>query len=122
MTYLIKTGTSPLSNEKVTVTPSGEQSQTAEIGRDSPKFMLRLPIGMREDLAAEARKNKRSMNAEIVDRLEATFLPPSDEFSLVIMREGLSAAQKSLEAKEQQLTQVLSRLAQLEEIWREHSK
>jgi hypothetical protein len=34
------------------------------------KFMLRLPNGMRERISEEAKKNKRSMNAEIVSRLE----------------------------------------------------
>ncbi|MGH0264545.1 Arc family DNA-binding protein [Sinorhizobium meliloti] len=37
------------------------------------KYVVRLPDGMRERLKAEAEKNKRSMNAEIVARLEATF-------------------------------------------------
>lgn len=47
-------------------------------GRDSDKFMLRLPVGMRDRLKAEAEANKRSMNAEIVARLETTF----DRFAL----------------------------------------
>lgn len=36
------------------------------------KFMLRLPDGMRERIKVEAERNNRSMNAEIVARLEAT--------------------------------------------------
>lgn len=40
------------------------------IGRESDKFMLRLPDGMREQIKAVAAENKRSMNAEIVARLE----------------------------------------------------
>lgn len=36
------------------------------------KFMLRLPDGMRERIRAAAAENGRSMNAEIVFRLEAT--------------------------------------------------
>ena len=43
-----------------------------EIGRGSDKFMLRLPDGMRDELKALAEANKRSMNAEIVARLEAS--------------------------------------------------
>lgn len=42
-------------------------------GRDSDKFMLRLPDGMRDRIADAAKDNKRSMNAEIVARLEETF-------------------------------------------------
>ena len=37
------------------------------------KYLLRLPDGMREQIAEAARENKRSMNAEIVARLEASF-------------------------------------------------
>ena len=46
-------------------------------GRESDKFMLRLPEGMRDLIKAAADTNKRSMNAEIVVRLEKTLL--SDE-------------------------------------------
>ena len=41
-------------------------------GRESAKFMLRLPDGMRERIAEEAKANNRSMNAEIVARLQAS--------------------------------------------------
>lgn len=36
------------------------------------KFMLRFPDGMRERLKEEAAKNNRSMNAEIIYRLQTT--------------------------------------------------
>lgn len=36
------------------------------------KFVVRLPDGMRERIATEARDNARSMNSEIVYRLETT--------------------------------------------------
>ena len=42
-------------------------------GRDSDKFMLRLPDGMRDRIAAAATQNGRSMNSEIVARLQDTF-------------------------------------------------
>src|SRR5208282_2276873 len=35
------------------------------------KFVLRLPDGMREKIGVAARANKRTMNAEIIQRLEA---------------------------------------------------
>ena len=41
--------------------------------RDSPKFMLRLPDGMRDSISTAATTNNRSMNAEIVARLELSF-------------------------------------------------
>ena len=37
------------------------------------QMQIRLPDGMRDLIRAEAEKNNRSMNAEIVARLEASF-------------------------------------------------
>ena len=39
------------------------------------KFIVRLPDGMREKIAAEAAAAGRSMNAEIVQRLQESFQP-----------------------------------------------
>lgn len=39
------------------------------------KFMLRMPDGMRDDIAAAAKANNRSMNAEIIARLTASLRP-----------------------------------------------
>lgn len=39
------------------------------------KFLLRLPDGMREELKSAAKANNRTMNAEIVARLQSTFVP-----------------------------------------------
>lgn len=36
------------------------------------KFVVRLPAGMRKLIATKASENTRSMNAEIVNRLETT--------------------------------------------------
>ena len=46
---------------------------------ESDKFMLRLPDGMRDQLKAVAAENGRSMNAEIVSRLERSFRAPEDQ-------------------------------------------
>jgi len=37
------------------------------------QFMIRMPDGMRDRIAESAAKNSRSMNAEIVARLEASY-------------------------------------------------
>lgn len=42
------------------------------------KFMLRLPDGMRERIKAAADENRRSMNAEIIARLEISFRMVAD--------------------------------------------
>lgn len=44
------------------------------------RFIIRLPDGMRDQIANAAKTNNRSMNAEIVARLQASFAKPS--FSL----------------------------------------
>lgn len=38
--------------------------------RNAPKFVIRLPDGMRDQIGDVARNNKRSMNSEIISRLE----------------------------------------------------
>lgn len=43
-------------------------------GRGSDQFPLRLPDGMRDRIREAAEANGRSMNAEIVARLEESFL------------------------------------------------
>lgn len=48
-------------------------TKTATTGRESDKFMLRLPEGMRAFIKESAEKNGRTMNAEIVARLQAAF-------------------------------------------------
>ena len=41
--------------------------------RSKEQFMVRLPDGMRDQIASAAEANGRSMNAEIVTRLSQTF-------------------------------------------------
>ena len=45
-------------------------------GRESDKFIVRLPDGMRDRIKAVADANGRSMNAEIVSALEDKFPEP----------------------------------------------
>ena len=47
------------------------------------KFVVRLPDGMREKVGALARANKRTMNAEIVSRLEASFVEAKPPFMVI---------------------------------------
>ena len=53
-----------------------EKKDKVEVTRESDKFMLRLPEGMRDRIAEAAKANGRSMNAEIVARLHASFEAP----------------------------------------------
>ena len=74
--------------------------KTSKVGRGSDQFMVRMPAGMRSALAEEAERSGRSMNAEIVARLDASF----QEF---LSLEGMVNISKRLEAGVSFLDQVL---------------
>ncbi len=63
-------------------------------GRESDKFMLRLPDGMRDQLKDAAAENGRSLNAEIVARLSTTLAGNLSDLSA----EGFGALMKILHA------------------------
>jgi hypothetical protein len=52
-----------------------ENIHKSAVTRESDKFMLRLPAGMRERIAKAAKEGGRSMNTEIVARLQESFEP-----------------------------------------------
>lgn len=55
-----------------------EKTGRAATGRDSEKYIIRFPDGMRERLHEAARINNRTLNAELVARLQASFEPRQD--------------------------------------------
>lgn len=59
------------------------------------RFMVRLPDGMRDRIAEAAKANNRSMNAEIVARLEASFefpmLSPADQEKMMALFDHMLA-------------------------------
>ncbi|MES2665421.1 MAG: Arc family DNA-binding protein [Pseudomonadota bacterium] len=57
----------------------------APISRESDKFMLRLPEGMRDRIKAAADQNGRSMNAEIVATLDERY-PSPESFDASVAR------------------------------------
>ena len=59
------------------------------VGRGSDQVKLRLPDGMRDELKEAAKANGRSMNAEIIARLEAYTDSPSDSDRLDEIMETL---------------------------------
>lgn len=68
------------------------------------RFIVRLPNGMREKIAEIAKANGRSMNAEIVARLEQSFkgqegdaLKSIDRFITALDEKGINALLKGLE-------------------------
>ena len=54
--------------------------------RESDKFMLRLPDGMRDRIKLAAEQNGRSMNAEIVAILEKEYPPISRDAKFAELR------------------------------------
>lgn len=60
------------------------------------KFMLRMPDGMRDRIAADAKANGRSMNAEILVRLDQPYLDLSD-IGIIAMFKRLEATTIALE-------------------------
>lgn len=63
--------------------PSAKQDQ----------FVLRLPNGLRDRIKADAAASGRSMNAEIVARLEK----PTEQYGFEAVLEGLCAISKRLD-------------------------
>lgn len=49
---------------------SGGSMNNNSINRDSDKFLMRLPNGMRDEIKINAAQNRRSMNAELVYLIE----------------------------------------------------
>ena len=74
------------------------------------KFMLRLPDGMRERIAQAAEKEGRSMNAEIVRRLETTFPAPQEKKSGKRTSDALLSAIAEQVERLRNLGQELARL------------
>ena len=74
--------------------------KAAKAGRGSDQFMVRMPPGMRSALSEEAERSGRSMNAEIVARLAASF----EEF---LSLEGMVQISKRMTAAVDYLTEVI---------------
>jgi uncharacterized membrane protein YccC len=58
------------------------------------KYIVRLPDGMRDRIAEAAKANNRSMNAEIVARLEASFGTPLSAASPDVLQHLLTLAEE----------------------------
>ncbi|NNA29168.1 Arc family DNA-binding protein [Pseudomonas lundensis] len=65
--------------------------------RVQDKFVIRLPDGLRPEIAAVASRNHRSMNSEIIHRLERSF-----------------SLERVLDQKNRVIAQLLDRITELE--------
>lgn len=66
--------------------------------RTAEQFVVRFPEGMRDRIAEAAKKNNRSMNAEIVARLDRTFsdAPAVNGISMSAIFEKLEEIESSI--------------------------
>src|SRR6478609_7776358 len=71
--------------------------KTTKVGRGSDQFMVRMPPGMRSTLSENAERSGRSMNAEIVARLDASFEEFLNLEGMVAISRRMNAAVKYLE-------------------------
>lgn len=67
------------------------------VTRDSDKFMLRFPDGMRDKIAELAKANNRSMNAEIIARLQNSEQAHSPDLAFLLARMEMRAAEAELD-------------------------
>jgi Arc-like DNA binding domain len=74
--------------------------KATKAGRGSDQFMVRMPPGMRSALSAEAERNGRSMNAEIIGRIAYSF-------EEVISTEGVIALSKRMQGAVSYLEEML---------------
>jgi len=75
--------------------------------RTADKFVVRLPDGMRERIADVARNHHRSMNSEIIARLEQSLLQEGalgDEVGMRMDSPDLSVHERELLQRFRQLT------------------
>lgn len=62
------------------------------MSREDPQLRIRLPIELKEKIDDAAKSNNRSMNAEIVQRLDASFLNEMLDDEVVSADEALRIA------------------------------
>lgn len=81
--------------------------QASYSSRTAEKFVVRLPEGMREQIAGVARSHHRSMNSEIIARLERSLVQEGELQAgslLALERSELSVHEQELLARFRQLS------------------
>lgn len=78
------------------------------------KYIVRFPEGMRDQLKAEAKRNNRTLNAEIVARLEGSLNPQAEQNTAQEDLQSALKAQVMVSNAGLQLTSAAVRLLALE--------
>lgn len=80
------------------------------------KFMLRMPDGMRERIAEVAKANNRSMNSEIIARLEASLTLGDTGQKEASLAKHLTEHQHEMRELRERLMQLDERLARADRL------
>ncbi|HHG9067071.1 TPA: Arc family DNA-binding protein [Citrobacter freundii] len=67
------------------------------MSREDPQLRIRLPIELKVKIEESAKSNNRSMNAEIVQRLDASFLSEIQEDEVISAQEAIQIVSKARE-------------------------
>ncbi|WOO51128.1 Arc family DNA-binding protein [Hafnia alvei] len=67
------------------------------MSREDPQLRIRLPIELKEKIEVTAKENGRSMNAEIVQRLDSSFLGEINEDDLISAKDAIKIANNAKE-------------------------
>jgi predicted DNA-binding protein len=67
------------------------------MSREDPQLRIRLPIELKEKIEETAKANSRSMNAEIVQRLDVSFLNEPITEELISAKDAVHIASKARE-------------------------
>lgn len=73
--------------------------------RHQDQYLVRMPGGMRDRIKAAAEASNRSMNAEIVARLEASFSEPVSQSEMAILIHDLKETLERVHAAEAAINQ-----------------
>ena len=85
------------------------------MARTDPQFNVRMPADLKEKIEDAAKKNGRSMNAEIVYRLQRTFdeaAPPTDSAPRQYQRKQKYTIQSDMPDEAMQ-----ELMARIQEVW-----
>ncbi|HAT7704158.1 Arc family DNA-binding protein [Enterobacter hormaechei] len=65
------------------------------MSREDPQLRIRLPIELKEKIEEASRANNRSMNAEIVRRLDSSFLAEVSDDEVLSVEEAIQIVSKA---------------------------
>ncbi|WP_312293241.1 Arc family DNA-binding protein [Atlantibacter hermannii] len=67
------------------------------MSREDPQLRIRIPIELKEKIEDSAKANSRSMNAEIVHRLEGSYLDQVPDDAIISAEEAIQIVGKARE-------------------------